>query len=697
MVAAYRLGLPHPPGNPFFVLIGRVFSLLPIAPNVAMRINILAALCSAASAGMWFLITERVLVSWLPERWQRIVGGAVAALIGSTAFTVWAQSVVNEKVYTIALFGMALVSWLTVRWCDDPDGPRADRILVLIAYISGLGYANHMAGFLALPAVAVAVIIRRPRTLLRWRLLLGAAGVIVLGMTPFLIQPIRSAYFPVINEGETTGCVTHIAVDCTFSKATYDRFMYNFNRKQFDKPPLTTRQAPFTAQVGMWWTYFEWQWLRDPDIAHPSVQYALALLFLILGGLGGWVHWKRDRRSFSYFGPLMLMVTLVLIYYMNFKYGASQAPGLGDAVPREVRDRDYFYLWSYSAWAVWAALGLVFVWESIAALLGSEQTRVGTETFDMPRRRSWLMGAPVLALAMVPLLGNWNSASRAGQTDTRDFARDLLNSVEPYGILITGGDNDTFPLWYAQEVEGIRRDVIVACISLLNTEWYDRQLIRRPVIEYDAEHGPAIYRNRVWKKPSGPPVHMTYAQSDSVPDYVPISGPQVFAKAGTGIVANVSGKPYGDQHLIERADLFVLYMIRDAYPERPIFISRTTGNYADQMGLAPYTIGTGLARKLLPDKPAANQGYVQIPGEGWLDFPTTRALWETVFVATKTLPKHSPWVDRPSAGIPYLYVRTGAFLSAILTAKGLNDEARAVMQQTQAIAKASGFEDLLQR
>src|SRR3982751_505991 len=172
IAAAYTLGLPHPPGNPFFVLLGRFFAVLPIAPNVAMRVNILAALSSAGAAGMWFLITERVLVGWLPERWQRIVGGSLAALLGSTAFTVWAQSVVNEKVYTVSLLGLALVSWLTVRWCDDPDGDKADRLLVMIAYLSGLGYANHMAGFLAAPAVAIAVLLRRRATLRRWRFLL---------------------------------------------------------------------------------------------------------------------------------------------------------------------------------------------------------------------------------------------------------------------------------------------------------------------------------------------------------------------------------------------------------------------------------------------------------------------------------------------------------------------------------------------
>ena len=93
ITAAYTLGLPHPPGNPLFVLIGRVFAILPIAPTVAVRINLLAAICSAVSAGMWFLITERVLVSWFAERWQRIAGGSLAALIGATAFTVWNQKI----------------------------------------------------------------------------------------------------------------------------------------------------------------------------------------------------------------------------------------------------------------------------------------------------------------------------------------------------------------------------------------------------------------------------------------------------------------------------------------------------------------------------------------------------------------------------------------------------------------------------
>src|SRR5688572_28719783 len=218
IAAAYTLGLPHPPGNPFFVLIGRVFTILPIAPTIAMRVNLLAAVSSAVSAGMWFLITERVLVGWFDKRWQRIVGGSLAVLIGATAFTVWSQSVVNEKVYTVSLAGLAICAWLTVRWCDEPDGPKADRLIVLIAYLCGLGYANHMAGLLAVPAVAMAVLIRRPATLLRFKLIAAAALAVILGGSSFATQPIRAAHYPPINEGEPTACRDGLKFSCTFSK-----------------------------------------------------------------------------------------------------------------------------------------------------------------------------------------------------------------------------------------------------------------------------------------------------------------------------------------------------------------------------------------------------------------------------------------------------------------------------------------------
>ena len=685
IAAAHVLGIPHPPGNPFFVLIGKVFTLLPIAPNIAMRVNILAAISSAVAAAMWFLITERVLVSWLPNRWQRIVGGSLAVLIGATAFTVWSQSVVNEKVYTVSLAGVAIIAWLTVRWCDDPHGPRADRLLVMIAYLIGLGYSNHMAGMLAAPAVGVAVLARYPQVLLRWKLLLTCVGVLALGLTPFATQPIRAAYFPAISEGEPTGCVDKFAWDCTFSARTYDSFMYNFNRGQYDKPALTDRKAPFSAQIGMWWMYFEWQWIRDAHGEHRAAQAMAAMFFLVMGLFGGYVHWRRDRRSFWFFGPLMLTMTLGLIYYLNFKYGFSQSPEL-DAVDREVRDRDYFYLWSFSAWSVWAALGLIFVWEALAAVIGAEQVRLGTETVEQPHKRSWLLSSPILALAFIPIFANWSSASRRGDTDTRDFAADLLNSVEPYGILVTVGDNDTFPLWYAQEVEGIRRDVIIANTSLLNTDWYTRQLLRRPVYEYDAAKGPAIYRGREWKKPTGPPMNMTMAQADAIPLYAELRQPQPFRKGSLSVTI--------PPRVVYRADYVVLRMILDAFPERPVYFSRTSGGYGRELGFGDYLMTQGLAQKLMPTVPGASQDTINLPGEGWVDLATTHALWNDVFEAPESLIAKGDWIDRASVSIPYLYIMTGVVLAEGLTRTGRETQADSVMDVTEEIARATRLDNI---
>lgn len=686
IAAAYTLGIPHPPGNPFFVLIGRVFAILPIAPTVAMRINLLAALSSAVSAAMWFLITERVLVGWFEQRWQRIVGGSLAVLIGATAFTVWSQSVVNEKVYTISLAGMAITAWLTVRWCDDPDGPGADRLLVLIAYVCGLGYANHMAGMLAAPAAGLAVLIRRPRTILRWRLLLAVAGAVVLGGTPFATQPIRAAYNPPINEGEPTACREGLKLGCTFSKGTYDAFMYNFNRGQYGKPSLAERQAPFGAQIGMWWTYFRWQWLRDFEDKRPGLQGSLAAIFLVLGLLGGWVHYKRDPRSFAFFGPLMFTVTLLLIYYMNFKYGYSQNPELGDSVQREVRDRDYFYLWSFSAWSVWAALGLTFVWEAFAALVGTKKVQVGSQSIELPTSRGWALSSPVLALALVPLFGNWTASSRHGETDTGDFAIDLLNSVEPYGVLVTVGDNDTFPLWYAQEVLGVRKDVIIANTSLLNTDWYTRQLLRRPVFEYDSLKGPAVYRGKVWPKPSGPPMNMTLAEADAVPLGEEMNEPKMFV---AGNIRAIIQAP----RFLARADIFVLKMIQDG--KRPVFFSRTSGGYPFELGFNNYLLTQGLTRKLLTDSIVGTKDTVLVQGEGWVDTKRMKSL-AADFRATGSLAKKNKWVDRASVGIPYLYVSTNYVLSEALNQTGDRPGSQRAMADAMKVARATGLGDLFE-
>src|SRR6059036_1624 len=155
IAAAHVLGIPHPPGNPLFTIIAHVWGLLPLAAGYAMRINLLAATTSAVAAGCWFLIGERWMRAWVPATWPRRLAALAGAMAAATAFTVWNQSVVNEKVYTLSLVSVALVLWLILRWDDQPAGEAHDHYLLLIVYLLALTATNHMMGVLVGPAVVV--------------------------------------------------------------------------------------------------------------------------------------------------------------------------------------------------------------------------------------------------------------------------------------------------------------------------------------------------------------------------------------------------------------------------------------------------------------------------------------------------------------------------------------------------------------
>jgi len=474
------------------------------------------------------------------------------------------------------------------------------------------------------------------------------------------------------------------------SEGTYRAFMYNFNRGQYGKPSLAQRQASFGEQIGMWWLYFKWQWLRDPGARAPFPQALLAATFLVLGLVGGWVHFQHDRRSFWYFGTLMFTMTLLLIYYLNFKLGFSQDPS--SQSPHEVRDRDYFFLWSFSAWGVWAGIGLAYIWESIAALIGTSEEKKGKAVVVEPTLAAWGKASPTLLLAIVPLFGNWSVASRRSHTATKSVAADLLNSVEPYGVLVTVGDNDTFPLWYAQEVEGIRRDVVVANTSLLNTDWYVRQLIRRPIYDYDAAKGPAIYRDKQWTKPTTPPMHMTFADADAVPEYYDMREPMSFTAGPYKSTIDPRRLEYG---VLQRADALVLRIIQDSWKDRPIYFARSAVGYPRSLGLENNVLTQGLASKLFLPPSSASKDTVFVQGDGWLDVARTKTLWNDVFQGPKSVVAEGQWVDRASVSMPSMYIFAGAELAEALRNAGDHSGADAVFTTTRGVAMATRLDDMV--
>jgi hypothetical protein len=667
IAAAKVLGIPHPPGNPVFVLIAHTFGALPLPVGYAARINLLAALTSAASAMFWFLVAHRSVQRWtLPEWGRRLIAG-IAALLGATAFTVWNQSVVNEKVYTLAMLGLAVTSWLAMRWLDAPaESRRADALLVLMAYLAGLGYANHPAGMLPVPAVGCLVLFTRPATLLRWRTLLMALVAVAVGLSAFAFQPVRAAHHPAINVGAPTACTEGPRLDCTFSAETWRLLMANVERQQYGGHSWIDRKAPIDAQVGTWWLYFRWQWWRDSAARAGPFQSLVAWLFLGLALCGGVLHWRRDRASFAYLAPLLATLTPLLIVYLNFKYGASFALELGDSVDREVRDRDYFYLWSFSTLALWIAMGLGGAWQWVAHRLGREAA---------PR---WAAAWPVLLLALVPLLGNWREAPRRGQSFTAAWARDLLHSVEPYAVLITNGDNDSFPVWYAQLVEGVRPDVTLAIVPYLNMPWFADHLLREPVPKY-AGDGIAAYRALDAGAPTVPILNIAASAVNEIPEVAQLDEAMRFVHAG--IDATVPAGVY------TRDQLIALRIIQSVVPSRPVYFS--IGPYAQQLGLGDYVVMQGLAQRLVTVPARTLPGVVQTPG-GWMDVSRTAALWST-YGAPQALLRQGRWVDRPSASIPAAYIVTAQWLSGGLDQQGDSAVARTVMTTAEQMAGVMGF------
>src|SRR5438034_4298003 len=426
----------------------------------------------------------------------------------------------------------------------------------------------------------------------------------------------------------------------------------------------------------MWWQYFTWQWGHDWN---EGLRRGLAVVFGSLGLLGAWRHWKADKRSALAITSLMFTFTLLLIFYLNFKYGFSQyldKPQLA----REVRERDYFYIASFALWGIWVGMGL-------AALM--EWGHEFLEEREPDDARRWLLATPVLVVCLIPLFGNRLTASRAHETMARDFAYDLLQSVEPYGVLVTAGDNDTFPLWYAQEVEHIRQDVTVVNLSLANTDWYLRQIQRRPLATFDSSAAPSIYQGRAWPKPAGKLLDYTDEQLAHLEPVYWLDQKRLVNLGGVSV--SLDPQMLGRQYL-ERADVIVLEAIKDQMGKRPIYFSRTVGPYADQFGLSDYLEGQGFARKLHREPLVASDSLVALgPGLGSIYVPRSSALAFDVY-HRHSAGRYRPrgWVDRPSESILATYGIVYQALAQVLR-KGKPDLATQALVVADSVFKNTTY------
>ena len=233
-------------------------------------------------------------------------------------------------------------------------------------------------------------------------------------------------------------------------------FMWNFAGKQNDVQGTVmsnVRDGNWKTGIG----FLDNMRLGNQDtlpdtLKHNKANNSLFALPFILGLLGLFYQYKKDKRDALVAGLLFFFTGFAICLYLN---QAGNQP----------RERDYAYVGSFYAFAIWIGLGVMYISELL------------TPVIKKLSLRNWAAG--ILCLLAVPVLmasQEWDDHDRSQKTLARDLAIDYLESCAPNAIVISFGDNDTYPLWYAQEVEGIRPDIRVINSSLLGTDWYINQL-----------------------------------------------------------------------------------------------------------------------------------------------------------------------------------------------------------------------------
>lgn len=344
----------------------------------------------------------------------------------------------------------------------------------------------------------------------------------------------------------------------------------------------------------------------DNNKAHNEM-YALPFL---LGLLGLAYQMMKDNKGAVVVGFLFLLTGIAIVIYLNQK-------------PFEPRERDYAYAGSFYAYAIWVGLGVLAIFD----FLSKKTKEVAGAAI-----------ATVLCLLAVPAVmakAEWNDHDRSNRFIARDFAIDYLNSCAPNAILFTNGDNDTFPLWYAQEVEGIRTDVRVICLELLNTDWYIDQMVHQA---YDSDPVPfsltqdqyrqgtrdvVLFHDR--KVQGYIPVKdlVEFAKSDNRNDqlevssgtyynYLPTKNVSVPVDSATVVNNGTVSKENAGRILksidwtlpgsyLQKNDFMVLDLLAHNNWKRPIYFA-ATAPASSYLNLAPYLQLEGLAYRLVPIK-----------------------------------------------------------------------------------------------
>jgi len=460
--------------------------------GVARAVNLLSAVCTAAAgAGTAWLVARRL--GSASGAWAGVASGVAAGLMTSA----WSNATETE-VYSLAL--LHAVALVIAGAMTGEDDRHQERWMLVTGYLIALAPAVHLSALVAAPA-AIVLASRTAESLeedahwhvervlllggtliasagigrMDWRLVLAGAVVACGALTHWrsramqrivrlalltgiassalLIMLVRARHDPAINQGNPSSLAALADVVA---------------RRQYDVAPLFPRSAPVWLQLANEFQNADWQAAMSwgAGIVTSPARVTATIVWIVLGWIGLRAMRRESRELANALIILMVCGTFGVAAYLNLKAGASLGWGLlPEGTPHEARERDYFFILGFWSWGCFAGAGAVAL-----------------------ARRWRLPPATGLVAVLLPLVGNWRSVDRSREPDASaasQVGRGLLAATPPRAVLFLEGDNDSYPIWYLQQVEGLRRDVLTVTVPLLPTGWYPAELARRSGLQWN--------------------------------------------------------------------------------------------------------------------------------------------------------------------------------------------------------------------
>ena len=496
---AYLLQVGHPPGAPFYQLLAHIFSwFAPTPAQVALCCNALSAL--SAGFTVMFLFWTILLLS-PPDKKIPLPAAVIGSLCYLFCDTAW-FSAVESEVYSLAMLIASATLWAMLRWYRCPDHRQAQRWLLLVSLLLGLGFCTHLLTLLTTPALLLLFIFKFfkakktnslqgffPPALLLFMVLFFA-----IGLSPYAIVPIRASANPPINQGSPHSfqrLKSYIAREDYEKAPLYPRIWRNHPNDSLYASDWSGGENNFMGNLRyytsyqltyMYFRYLMWNFsgryndrqgfgspqngqfitgippidrllvgtsARPPESLHTRAHNTYYLLPLLLGLLGFYALSSRRKAFWAVF-TLFLMGGIILSLYLNHP-------------TYEPRERDYAYILSFYAFAIFIAFGSEW-------LLSKAQQFKQNNKKILSRLCPYCIYLIILATPALMAFQNWDDHDRSHRYIAYDSGANILNSCDHHpqrAILFCYGDNDTFPLWYLQQVENIRTDIQVENIALI--------------------------------------------------------------------------------------------------------------------------------------------------------------------------------------------------------------------------------------